>query len=181
SRNRQAKRTLHEGAQPPHGITPGGSCPHRSFDPGGNNGDGRPLVSAVLADRLRRIGWSRDRQRAGSDGVAGRAHEADGGAFAVTTDEPSPTDQPSEEPSDEPTEEPTDPESPEPTSPGGLDTDEPSDEPPEETNGEFPEDAQRDENAPIFTEHPAAMGSESLSFEGLSGISFVSVPTADGG
>src|SRR5699024_5873512 len=91
---------------------------------------------------------------------------------------PSPTDAPS--PSDEPTEEPTDPESPEPTSPGGLDTDEPSDEPPEETNGEFPEDAQRDENAPIFTEHPAAMGSESLSFEGLSGISFVSVPTADG-
>lgn len=103
------------------------------------------------------------------------------------TDEPSPgptdepSEEPSEEPSDEPTEEPTDPESPEPTSPGGLDTDEPSDEPPEETNGEFPEDAQRDENAPIFTEHPAAMGSESLSFKGLSGISFVSVPTADGG
>src|SRR5699024_323039 len=33
----------------------------------------------------------------------------------------------------------------------------------------------------LFTEHPAAMGSESLSFKGLSGISFVSVPTADGG
>jgi hypothetical protein len=104
------------------------------------------------------------------------------------TDEPSPgptdepSDEPSEDPSDEPTEEPTEePESPEPTSPGGLDTDEPSDEPSEETNGEFPKDAQRDENAPIFTEHPAAMGSESLSFKGLSGISFVSVPTADGG
>src|SRR5699024_5403552 len=86
-----------------------------------------------------------------------------------------------DEPSEEPSDEPTDPESPEPTSPGGLDTDEPSDEPPEETNGEFPEGAQRDENAPSFTEHPAAMGSESLSFEGLSGISFVSVPTAAGG
>ncbi|WP_209324492.1 hypothetical protein [Brevibacterium renqingii] len=90
---------------------------------------------------------------------------------------PGPTDEPSEEPSEEPTE----PESPEPTEPGGLGTEEPSDEPTEKPNGKFPKDAQRDENAPIFTENPAAMGSDSLSFKGLSGISFVSVPTADGG
>lgn len=84
-------------------------------------------------------------------------------------------------PTDEPTEEPTDPESPEPTAPGGLGTKTPSDEPTEKPNGKFPKEAQRDEDAPIFTKTPAAMGSESLSFKGLSGISFVAVPTADGG
>ncbi|MFP3395748.1 hypothetical protein ACSBQT_07955 [Brevibacterium sp. H602] len=93
---------------------------------------------------------------------------------------PGPTDEPSEEPTEEPSEEPTDPG-------GGLGLDEPSDDPTEdedseeEGNGEFPSDAQMDENAPIFTKTPAAMGSESLSFKGLKGISFVSVPTADGG
>lgn len=93
---------------------------------------------------------------------------------------PGPTDEPSEEPTEEPSEEPTDPG-------GGLGLDEPSDDPTEdedseeEGNGEFPSDAQMDENAPTFTETPAAMGSESLSFKGLKGISFVSVPTADGG
>ena len=96
---------------------------------------------------------------------------------------PGPTDEPSEEPTEEPSEEPTD--------PGGLGLDEPSDDPTEdedsdedseeEGNGEFPSEAQMDENAPTFTETPAAMGSESLSFKGLKGISFVSVPTADGG
>ena len=93
---------------------------------------------------------------------------------------PGPTDEPSEEPTEEPSEEPTDPG-------GGLGLDEPSDDPTEdedseeEGNGEFPSEAQMDENAPTFTETPAAMGSESLSFKGLKGISFVSVPTADGG
>ncbi|MFJ4176009.1 hypothetical protein [Microbacterium sp. NPDC089696] len=38
-----------------------------------------------------------------------------------------------------------------------------------------------DDGAPVFTGTPAAMGSESLSFSGLSGISIVTVPTADGG
>jgi hypothetical protein len=88
-------------------------------------------------------------------------------------------------PTDEPSEEPSDPASPEPTDPGGLGLDEPddepSDEPTEETNGEFPDHAKQDEKAPIFTDTPAAMGSEGLSFKGLKGISFVSVPTADGG
>lgn len=93
---------------------------------------------------------------------------------------PGPTDEPSEEPTEEPSEEPTD-------DPGGLGLDEPTDDPTEdedseeEGNGEFPSDAQMDDNAPTFTETPAAMGSESLSFKGLKGISFVSVPTADGG
>ncbi|MCF2570992.1 hypothetical protein [Brevibacterium sp. UCMA 11754] len=61
---------------------------------------------------------------------------------------------------------------------GVKDPDEKSD---EELNGDFPKDAQLDEKAPIFTKTPAAMGSESLSFKGLSGISFAAVPTADGG
>lgn len=95
---------------------------------------------------------------------------------------PGPTDEPSDEPSEEPTEEPSD----DPTDPGGLGLDEPSDDPTEdedseEGNGEFPSDAQMDTKAPIFTKTPAAMGSEGLSFKGLKGISFVSVPTADGG
>lgn len=38
-----------------------------------------------------------------------------------------------------------------------------------------------DDEAPVFTGTPAAMGSEGLSFTGLSGISIVSVPTTDGG
>ncbi|MFJ4225824.1 hypothetical protein [Microbacterium sp. NPDC089695] len=37
-----------------------------------------------------------------------------------------------------------------------------------------------DDAAPVFTGTPAAMGSESLSFTGLSGISIVTVPTVDG-
>ena len=102
------------------------------------------------------------------------------------TDEPSgPTDGPSEKPTEPASPEPTEPESPEPTAPGGIGveepSDEPTDEPTEKPNGKFPKDAQRDENAPVFTKTPAAMGSESLSFKGLSGISFVAVPTADGG
>ncbi|MGO3024324.1 MAG: hypothetical protein ACTIIH_13980 [Brevibacterium sp.] len=94
---------------------------------------------------------------------------------------PGPTDGPSEDPTEEPSDE--------PTGPGGLGLDEPSDDPTEdededsgkEDNGEFPSDAQMDENAPVFTKTPAAMGSDGLSFKGLKGISFVSVPTADGG
>ncbi|WP_067200547.1 hypothetical protein [Microbacterium sp. XT11] len=44
-----------------------------------------------------------------------------------------------------------------------------------------PVPAPADPGAPVFTATPASMGSESLSFRGLSGISIVSVPTADGG
>ena len=44
-----------------------------------------------------------------------------------------------------------------------------------------PVDAPVDAGAPVFTGTPASMGSESLSFTGLKGISIVSVPTADGG
>ncbi|MDN5735294.1 MAG: hypothetical protein ACTMKZ_10585 [Brevibacterium aurantiacum] len=96
------------------------------------------------------------------------------------TDEP--TDEPTETPTDEPSETPTDEPSDEPTDPGGLGVKDPDEEPDdEELNGDFPKDAQLDENAPIFTKTPAAMGSESLSFKGLKGISFAAVPTADGG
>ena len=98
---------------------------------------------------------------------------------------PGPTDEPTEKPTEPASPEPTEPESPEPTAPGGIGAEEPSDEPTDEStdklNGKFPKDAQRDENAPVFTKNPAAMGSDSLSFKGLSGISFVAVPTADGG
>ena len=86
---------------------------------------------------------------------------------------PGPTDEPTETPTDEPTTEPTD--------PGGLGVKDPDEKSDEELNGDFPKDAQLDEDAPIFTKTPAAMGSESLSFKGLKGISFAAVPTADGG
>lgn len=46
---------------------------------------------------------------------------------------------------------------------------------------EEPVEAPVDDGAPIFTGTPAAMRSGGLSFTGLSGISIVSVPTADGG
>lgn len=55
---------------------------------------------------------------------------------------------------------------------------------PEETaapEDEEPVEAPVDDGAPIFTGTPAAMRSGGLSFTGLSGISIVSVPTADGG
>lgn len=106
------------------------------------------------------------------------------GMPAEPTDPPSsePTDPGSPEPgpTDEPTEEPTDSASPEPTDPGGLGTKEPDDEPTEKPNGKFPKDAQFDDDAPVFTKTPAAMGSDSLGFKGLKGISFAAVPTADG-
>lgn len=44
-----------------------------------------------------------------------------------------------------------------------------------------PAPAPVDADAPVFTGTPASMGSKSLSFTGLSGISIVSVPTAGGG
>ena len=44
-----------------------------------------------------------------------------------------------------------------------------------------PVEAPVDAGAPVFTGTPASMGSESLSFTGLRGISIVSVPTVDGG
>lgn len=44
-----------------------------------------------------------------------------------------------------------------------------------------PLDAPVDAGAPVFTGTPASMGSESLSFTGLNGISVVSVPTVGGG
>lgn len=92
-------------------------------------------------------------------------------------------------PTDEPTDEPSDSASPEPTDPGGLGVDDPDDDSDKDSDddsdkkldGKFPVDAQRDDNAPVFTKTPAAMGSESLSFKGLKGISFVSVPTSGGG
>jgi hypothetical protein len=43
-----------------------------------------------------------------------------------------------------------------------------------------PVDAVPDDTAPIFTQPPAPMGSDSLSFTGLKGISVVTVPLADG-
>ena len=41
--------------------------------------------------------------------------------------------------------------------------------------------AAKDDGAPIFTKTPASMGSQGLSFTGLSGIAIVDVPTVDGG
>ncbi len=43
-----------------------------------------------------------------------------------------------------------------------------------------PVTATKDDSAPIFTKTPASMGSQGLSFTGLSGISIVDVPTVDG-
>ncbi|WP_210603973.1 hypothetical protein [Brevibacterium oceani] len=104
------------------------------------------------------------------------------------TSKPSEPGEPEPGPTDEPTDEPSDSASPEPTDPGGLglsDPDDDGDDGDEDSDkkldGKFPADAQRDDNAPVFTKTPAAMGSESLSFKGLKGISFVSVPTSDGG
>ena len=101
---------------------------------------------------------------------------------------PEPTDEPSEEPSGEPSDEPTDSASPEPTDPGGLGLEDPDDdgdngddEADEKLNGKFPAQAEQDKKAPVFTKTPAAMGSKSLSFKGLKGISFVSVPVTGGG
>lgn len=94
---------------------------------------------------------------------------------------PGPTDEPSEKPSDEPTDEPTESGGIPTKEPTDEPTEEPTDEPTEKPNGKFPSHAESDDDAPIFTKTPAAMGSDSLSFKGLSGISFVSVPTAGGG
>ena len=44
-----------------------------------------------------------------------------------------------------------------------------------------PVEAPVDQGAPVFTGTPASMGSESLSFTGLQGISIVSVPISGGG
>lgn len=52
---------------------------------------------------------------------------------------------------------------------------------PETATPTEPVGAPVDTAAPVFTGTPASMGSESLSFTGLSGISIVSVPTVDGG
>ncbi|MDQ1131113.1 hypothetical protein [Microbacterium sp. SORGH_AS_0888] len=43
-----------------------------------------------------------------------------------------------------------------------------------------PVEAVPDEDAPVFTQPPAQLGSQSLSFTGLKGISIVTVPLADG-
>lgn len=93
---------------------------------------------------------------------------------------PSPTDPSTPGPSESPApkDEPTDPATPDPTE-SGIPTKEPTEEPSEEPSE--PVKAQKDDDAPIFTKTPAAMGSESLSFKGLSGIAIVKVPTADGG
>lgn len=52
---------------------------------------------------------------------------------------------------------------------------------PAPTPAPAPVAATRDESAPVFTKTPASMGSQGLSFTGLSGISIVDVPTVDGG
>lgn len=83
---------------------------------------------------------------------------------------------PSESPA--PSDEPTDPATPDPTE-SGIPTKEPTEEPSEKPTERV--EATKDDDAPIFTGTPAAMGSESLSFKGLSGIAIVKVPTADGG
>ena len=51
---------------------------------------------------------------------------------------------------------------------------------PAPTPAPAPVAATRDESAPVFTKIPAPMGSQGLSFTGLSGISIVDVPTIDG-
>lgn len=90
------------------------------------------------------------------------------------SEEPTPADGPTDSPSPEPTE-------------SGIPTEEPTEEPTEAPSEEpteeptEPVEAEKDDDAPIFTQTPAAMGSESLSFTGLSGLAIVDVPTADGG
>ena len=51
---------------------------------------------------------------------------------------------------------------------------------PTEEATEEPVEAVPDDAAPVFTQPPAQMGSDSLSFTGLRGISIVTVPLADG-
>ncbi len=51
---------------------------------------------------------------------------------------------------------------------------------PTEEAAEEPVEAVPDDAAPVFTQPPAQMGSDSLSFTGLRGISIVTVPLADG-
>ncbi|GAA4488668.1 hypothetical protein [Microbacterium panaciterrae] len=51
---------------------------------------------------------------------------------------------------------------------------------PSPTPSTAPVPATRDDSAPIFTKTPASMGSQGLSFTGLSGIAIVDVPTIDG-
>lgn len=102
------------------------------------------------------------------------------------SDEPDKSKEPSAP--DSPTQSPTEPASPEPTE-SGTPTDEPTDSPtPEPTESGTPSDeptepveASKDDDSPVFTKTPASMGSESLSFTGLSGIAIVNVPTVDGG
>ncbi|MCH6469489.1 hypothetical protein [Sinomonas terrae] len=49
-----------------------------------------------------------------------------------------------------------------------------------EPTSSAPVAAPRDSGTPVFTKTPASMGSQSLSFTGLSSVSIVTVPTADG-
>ena len=65
-----------------------------------------------------------------------------------------------------------------PSAPGGTTPSAPGD--PAPTPAPTPVAATRDESAPVFTKTPASMGSQGLSFTGLSGISIVDVPTVDG-
>lgn len=88
----------------------------------------------------------------------------------------------------------TDPASPGTESPGiGTPSESPTDppgttDPPESTappspteTPTAPVEAERDDKAPVFAKTPASLGSKALSFTGLSGVSIVDVPTADGG
>lgn len=91
-------------------------------------------------------------------------------------------------PSKSPTKSPTDPATPEPTetgiptkSPSAPATPEPTESGTPSAEPTAPVEATKDDDAPVFTDTPASMGSESLSFKGLSGIAIVDVPTADGG
>lgn len=65
-----------------------------------------------------------------------------------------------------------------PSAPGTTTSGIPGD--PAPTPTPTPVAATKDESAPVFTKTPASMGSQGLSFTGLSGISIVDVPTIDG-
>ncbi|MFB7842038.1 hypothetical protein [Microbacterium sp. NPDC056052] len=65
-----------------------------------------------------------------------------------------------------------------PSAPGATTPSTPGD--PAPTPAPTPVAATRDASAPVFTKTPASMGSQGLSFTGLSGISIVDVPTIDG-
>ncbi|MGT2461280.1 hypothetical protein [Sinomonas atrocyanea] len=67
-----------------------------------------------------------------------------------------------------------------PAVPGGGPTSSPSSTATPDPTSTAPVAAPRDSGTPIFTKTPASMGSQSISFTGLSSVGIVTVPTADG-